>query len=147
MGEDSRQAVIIEDVVASGGSAALAIRALLAETSLRVAGVQSVANWNFPEMRAQLAPWTVRAVTSYPQVLAAAQEAEMLGAADVSQLMRFYADPRRHQWHSGPAASTVSSGLSTVNSGETRVAIQDCDGPVGNTCYKSQVGKPYFSDP
>lgn len=37
-------AVIIEDVVASGGSAARAIAALLAETSLRVAGIQSIAN-------------------------------------------------------------------------------------------------------
>jgi hypothetical protein len=40
-------------VVAGGGSAARAITALLAETSLRVAGVQSVANWDFPEMRAR----------------------------------------------------------------------------------------------
>jgi orotate phosphoribosyltransferase len=98
------QAVIIEDVVASGGSAARAIEALLAETSLRVAGVQSIANWNFPEMRGLLAPWTVRAVTSYPQVLASAQEAGSLSGADVSQLLRFYADPRRHHWHCDPAA-------------------------------------------
>jgi orotate phosphoribosyltransferase len=67
------QAVIIEDVVASGGSAARATRALLEETSLRVAGIQSIANWNFPEMRDLLAPWTVRAVTSYPQVLDSAR--------------------------------------------------------------------------
>ena len=92
------QAVIIEDVVASGGSAARAIRALLAETSVRVEGVQSIANWNFPEMRDLLAPWTVRAVTSYPQVLASAQEAGLVSAADVGQLLRFYADPRRHSW-------------------------------------------------
>jgi orotate phosphoribosyltransferase len=97
------RAVIIEDVVASGGSAARAIQALLAETSLRVAGVQSIANWNFPEMRGLLAPWTVRAVTSYPQVLASAREAGTLSDADVSQLLRFYADPRRHRWPSGPA--------------------------------------------
>lgn len=90
------RAVIIEDVVASGGSAARAIRALRAETSLRVAGVQSIANWNFPEMRELLAPWTVRAITSYPQVLASAQEAGMLSDADVSRLLLFYADPRRH---------------------------------------------------
>ncbi len=97
------RAVVIEDVVASGGSAARAIRALLAETSLQVAGVQSIANWNFPEMRDQLAPWTVRAVTSYPQVLAAAHEAGVLSDADAGQLLLFYADPRRHRWHSGPA--------------------------------------------
>ena len=84
--------------MASGGSAARVIQALLAETSLRVAGVQSIANWNFPEMRALLAPWPVRAVTSYPQVLASAQEAGLLSEADASQLMSFYADPRRHRW-------------------------------------------------
>ncbi len=104
------RAVIIEDVVASGGSAARAIEALLAETSLQVAGVQSIANWNFPEMRDLLAPWTVRAVTSYPQVLDRAQEAGMLSAADVSRLLRFYADPRRHRWHPGPEARTALSG-------------------------------------
>ncbi len=82
------RAIIIEDVVASGGSAATAIEALLAETGIGIAGVQSIANWNFPEMRARLAPWTVRAITSYPQVLASAQEAGLVSAADVSQLLR-----------------------------------------------------------
>jgi hypothetical protein len=48
-----------------------------------------------------LASWTVRAVTSYPQVLASAREAGMLSAADAGQLLRFYADPRQHHWHSG----------------------------------------------
>ena len=93
------RAVIIEDVVASGSSTARAIQALLAETGMRVAGVQSIANWNFPEMRARLASWTVRALTSYPQVLASAQEAGLVSAADVSELLRFYADPRGHSWN------------------------------------------------
>jgi orotate phosphoribosyltransferase len=91
------QAVIVEDVVASGSSTAQAIQAVLAETSLGIAGVQSIANWNFPEMRTRLAPWTVRALTSYPQVLASAREAGMISAADINQL-RFYADPRQHVW-------------------------------------------------
>jgi orotate phosphoribosyltransferase len=92
------QAVIVEDVVASGSSTARAIQAVLAETSLGIAGVQSIANWNFPEMRARLAPWTVRALTSYPQVLASAQQAGMVSAVGVRELLRFYADPRRHSW-------------------------------------------------
>jgi orotate phosphoribosyltransferase len=92
------QAVIVEDVAASGGSTARAIQAVLAETSLGIAGVQSIANWNFPEMRTRLAPWTVRALTSYPQVLASAREAGMVSAADVGQLLHFYADPRQHTW-------------------------------------------------
>jgi orotate phosphoribosyltransferase len=91
-------AVIVEDVVASGGSAARAIGWVREETSLRIAGILSIANWNFPEMRARLAPWTVRAVTSYPQVLVSAREAGMVSAAEASELMRFYADPRRHTW-------------------------------------------------
>ena len=93
------RAVIVEDVVASGGSTAQAIQALLTETGMRIAGVQSIANWNFPEMRARLARWTVRALTGYPQVLASAQETGLVSAADVSKLMRFYADPRRAHSH------------------------------------------------
>jgi orotate phosphoribosyltransferase len=103
------RAVIIDDVVASGGSAARAVRALLAETSLRVAGILSIANWNFPEMRDQLASWTVRAVTSYPQILASAQEAGLLSTADTGELLDFYADPRRHRWHCDPAAGASLS--------------------------------------
>lgn len=34
-----------------------------------VAGVQSIANWDFPEMRASLDEWRVRALTSYPHIL------------------------------------------------------------------------------
>jgi orotate phosphoribosyltransferase len=94
------RAVIIEDVVASGASAARAIQALQAETRLRVAGVQSIANWNFAEMRSLLAPWKVRAITSYPQLLASAREAGLISATDASQLLHFYADPRGHRWDS-----------------------------------------------
>jgi orotate phosphoribosyltransferase len=104
------QAVIIEDVVASGTSTQRAIVALLAETSLRVAGIQSIANWNFPQMRTLLAPWPFRAITSYPQVLASAQQAGLVTTADVRQLLRFYADPSRHRWHAaeGPPAAADS---------------------------------------
>jgi len=92
------RAVLVEDVVASGGSAAAAIQALHAGTGLRVTGVLSIANWNFPRMRALLSPWTVRSLTSYPQVLASAREAGLASAADVAELQRFYADPERHSW-------------------------------------------------
>jgi orotate phosphoribosyltransferase len=92
------RAVVIEDVVASGASAARAIAALQAETGLRVAGVLSIANWNFPEMRALLAPGRVRALTSYPQLLASAREAGLISAADAGQLAGFYANPRGHRW-------------------------------------------------
>ena len=93
------RAVIIEDVVASGGSTVQAIAALRAGTGMGIAGVQSIANWNFPEMRARLARWTVRALTSYPQVIASARQAGLVSAADTRQLLCFYADPRRHRWN------------------------------------------------
>jgi hypothetical protein len=51
-------------------------------------------------MRALLAPWTVRAITSYPQLLASAREAGMVTAAEASQLLRFYAHPRSSDWYS-----------------------------------------------
>jgi orotate phosphoribosyltransferase len=90
--------VIVEDVVASGESTDRAIRALLAETDLRVAGLLSIANWDFPEMRNQLGGWPVRTLTSYPQVLAAAREAGLISGAELAELTRFYADPRHHTW-------------------------------------------------
>jgi orotate phosphoribosyltransferase len=93
-----RRAVIVEDVVASGMSTALAIRAVLAETGLRIAGVQSIVNWNFPEMRTQLPGWRTRALTSYPYVLASARAADMITEADATELLSFYADPRNHSW-------------------------------------------------
>jgi orotate phosphoribosyltransferase len=92
------RAVVVEDVVASGESTRRAVRALLAESGLRVAGVQSIANWGFPQMRAVLAAWRVRAITSYPQVLASALEAGLIDEAGLGQLIRFYADPRGHDW-------------------------------------------------
>lgn len=91
-------AIIVEDVVASGGSVARAIQAVRAETRLGIAGIGSIANWDFPEMRTRLASWPVRALTSYPQVLASAQQAGMVTVADVGELLRFYADPRQHSW-------------------------------------------------
>jgi hypothetical protein len=108
-------------VVASGGSTARAIQAVLAETGLRVAGVQSIANWDFPEMRTLLAPWRFRALTSYPQVLASAREAGLVNAADVGQLLHFFADPRRHSWPASccaPEADRLrrSSSTSTTRS-------------------------------
>jgi orotate phosphoribosyltransferase len=105
-------AVLIEDVVASGGSAARAIEALRAETRLRIAGVQSIANWNFLQMRTGLASWKVRALTSYPQVLASARAAGMISAADAARLGRFYADPHGYRWPTQAAAPTgwVDSG-------------------------------------
>jgi orotate phosphoribosyltransferase len=92
------RAVIVEDVVASGGSTRRAIMALLAESDLKVAGVQSIANWNFPEMRSLLAGWVVRAITSYPHVLACARGRGLIDETGLGQLTAFYRDPRQYTW-------------------------------------------------
>jgi orotate phosphoribosyltransferase len=92
------RAVIVEDVVASGGSARRAIMALLAESDLKVAGIQSIANWNFPEMRTLLAGWVVRAITSYSHVLACARDGQLIDEASLGQLTAFYRDPRQYTW-------------------------------------------------
>jgi orotate phosphoribosyltransferase len=104
------RAVIIEDVVASGSSTQRAVLALLAETDLRIAGIQSIANWNFPGMRTLLAPWPFRAITSYPQVLASARQAGLITAADLSELLRFYADPSGHLWHTAAEGPSCAGG-------------------------------------
>ena len=41
-------AIVVEDVVASGETTRRAIHAISAETDLTVAGIQSIANWDFP---------------------------------------------------------------------------------------------------
>jgi orotate phosphoribosyltransferase len=92
------RAVVVDDVVASGGSVAQAIRAIQAETGWLVAGIQSIANWGFPEMRESLGQWPVRALTSYPQVIDRARAAGLIDDGQASQLRHFYLDPRSHTW-------------------------------------------------
>ena len=91
-------AIVVEDVVASGETTRRAIHAISAETDLTVAGIQSIANWDFPEMRAALEQWPVRALTSYPHLVDCARAAGLIDDAGVAQLSRFYRDPRNQTW-------------------------------------------------
>jgi hypothetical protein len=83
-------------------------------------------------------------------VLASAQEAGMLSETDVGQLMNFYADPRRHRWHSGPASDPALSGAIQmqyapqflIGRSVLQHLLQMVSTPVanrGNTYYKSQA--------
>jgi orotate phosphoribosyltransferase len=92
------RAIVVDDVVASGDSTRRAIHAISAETDLTVVGIQSIANWNFPEMRASLDQWPVRALTSYPDILDGARAAGLVDDAGFAQLSDFYLDPRGHVW-------------------------------------------------
>jgi len=91
-------AIVVDDVVASGETTRRAIDAISAETHLTIAGIVSIANWNFPEARAALAQWPTRALTSYPHLLDGALAAGLIDAAGCAQLRHFYADPRAHTW-------------------------------------------------
>jgi orotate phosphoribosyltransferase len=91
-------AIVVDDVVASGETTRRAIDAINAETGLTVAGVQSIANWNFPEMRAALGQWPVRALTSYPHIMDGARATGLIDDAGLAQLSHFYTDPRNHAW-------------------------------------------------
>ena len=91
-------AIVVEDVVASGETTRRAISAIGAETDLTIAGIQSIANWNFPEMRASLDRWPVRALTSYPDIIDCARAAGLIDEAGFTQLGDFYRDPRGHAW-------------------------------------------------
>jgi orotate phosphoribosyltransferase len=91
-------AIVVDDVVASGETTRHAIHAISAETRLTVAGIQSIANWNFPEMRAVLDRWPVRALTSYPHIMECARAAGLIDDASFAQLSHFYLDPRNHTW-------------------------------------------------
>jgi orotate phosphoribosyltransferase len=92
------RAIVVDDVVASGASILSVIQAAQAETGLTVAGIQSIANWNFPEMRSRLNEWRVQALTSYPYLLDCAKAVGLLDDAGFAQLSRFYQDPRNDAW-------------------------------------------------
>jgi orotate phosphoribosyltransferase len=92
------RAVVIEDVVASGASTHAAIQAIEAETELTVDGVTSIANWDFPEMKATLGAWPTRALTGYPYLLDRARHAGLIDDDGLAKLTRFYQNPRDYTW-------------------------------------------------
>ena len=95
----AQHAVLIEDVVAGGGSARHAIEALHAESDVRVTGVLSIANWNFPETRARLSPWQpLYALTGHVHLLEAARAAGLIDARGHARLLEFYQDPATYTW-------------------------------------------------
>jgi orotate phosphoribosyltransferase len=94
------RAVIVDDLMASGGSVEHACRAIRGEAQLVPIGVMTIVNWNFEAMRRRLSALhlPVHALTSYPELLEAAVEARRLGELAAFELGRFYSDPERHEW-------------------------------------------------
>lgn len=85
--------VIIDDLVASGGSLKMAIDALRDEVDVEVAGVVTIINWGFQKMRVNLEGLTYVALTSYPQIIMAAAARGKVNEAEVSRLLNFYMNP------------------------------------------------------
>jgi orotate phosphoribosyltransferase len=90
--------LLIEDIVVSGNSTRAAIDAIHRETDLTVIGVQSLVNWHFPSSRALLDSYRVRALTSYPFIVASALREGMIDEHGYVQLMAFYQAPYHHPW-------------------------------------------------
>jgi orotate phosphoribosyltransferase len=94
------KAVIVDDLVASGGSIEHAYRAITGEAGMNVVGVMSIVNWDFEQMHRTLARLglTVHSLTSYPELLDAAVELGRLTEAAAFELRVFYGNPQGHEW-------------------------------------------------
>ncbi len=93
-----KRAVVIDDLVASGGSILDAARALDQECGIQVIGVQSIVNWGFRAMRRNLAGYRVKALTSYPYIVLNAIIHELIDSDQFIQLLSFYRDPTHFAW-------------------------------------------------
>jgi orotate phosphoribosyltransferase len=95
------QVVLVDDLMAGGGTAFKAIEDIEAETGAHVVGVQTIVNWGFSEMRNKFAEINVpfRALVSYDHVIDAAVTAGKLSLAAANELRAFFRNPRGHEWH------------------------------------------------
>jgi orotate phosphoribosyltransferase len=95
-----KRAVLIDDVMATGESVEKAIKLLQGEKQITTVGVQTIANWNFREMRERFSRLgvPVHSLVSYPQVLDAATDAKLITKKARFELHRFYTNPREHRW-------------------------------------------------
>jgi orotate phosphoribosyltransferase len=92
--------VLVDDLMAGGGTAANAIQLIEGETQAHVIGVLTIVNWNFSEMRERFAALGVpyRALTSYPHILEAAVASGVITSTAAQELKAFYRNPRHHEW-------------------------------------------------
>jgi orotate phosphoribosyltransferase len=98
----AKRVVLIDDLVASGGSIKKACDIAHA-AGLEVIGVLSIVNWGFKKMHDELAGFKVKSLVSYTPII------EQLDLDDEAKddLLSFYVSPSTHQWKSvtfgGPA--------------------------------------------
>jgi len=93
--------VLVDDLMAGGGTACEAIGLIESETNAQVIGVQTIVNWDFFEMRKRFAETSVpyRALVSFPQLLDTAVKTGALTRPAARELQAFYRNPRDHVWH------------------------------------------------
>lgn len=93
----SKKVVLIDDLVASGGSIKNAID-LLESEGLEVAGVVSVVNWQFQHMFDTLKGYKIKAITSYPSILRVLKANGAISQNQYEDLLKFYQSPKNHVW-------------------------------------------------
>ena len=107
-------AVVVDDLVASGESLVHCVSALRDEAGIEVLGIASIVNWDFIAMRDRFRDLEipVSCLVSYPQLLEAAMEDGCLSADDVDELRAFYQNPRAHSWSPAFMGSAVRASRS-----------------------------------
>ena len=87
--------VLVDDLVASGGSLLKAKAAVETECCSEVIGVQSIVNWGFDKMRKNLEGLCFKALTSYSFIVAEALLHGLISETDMKRLLDFYTDPSK----------------------------------------------------
>lgn len=91
--QEGARVVIIDDLVASGGSLKKAIAALREEVEVEVVGIVSIINWGFAKMRENLDGINYISLASYPSVIMAATSRGKVSESEFARLLDFYMNP------------------------------------------------------
>ena len=100
--EKDEKAVVIEDLISTGGSVISAVEALR-EAGAEVLGVVSIFTYNMKKGRERLAESGVRAVslTDFDAIAEVAAAEGYIAPADVQRLLAFRDDPADERWMEG----------------------------------------------
>ncbi|MCA9486921.1 hypothetical protein H6501_03345 [Candidatus Woesearchaeota archaeon] len=95
--QSSKNVVIIDDLVAEGGSIKNSIENLNNEFDTNILGVLSLINWNFKKMYQNLSNnvGKIYSLTSYPHLLNSAMRRNLITEEEVEQLEHFYQNPTK----------------------------------------------------
>lgn len=95
------RAVIVDDLAASGTSLIEAMDIVEQERLINPVGILTIVNWDFMELRDQFRDLDVpvKALVSYPELLDACKDLSVLSEPAAAELIRFYRNPRGHEWN------------------------------------------------